>query len=531
MQRIDPSGARDRLPLYGSAVSRQLEHAALQDLPPHTLMQRAADAVFRLGRALHPHARHVWIACGPGNNGGDGLLAAVAWHRLMQQTGGRVTVSWHGDEQRLPDDARHALGLARAAGLHWADAPPDDFDLAIDAILGLGARPHLPGHPTTSPLDRWIAHLQASRAPVLCVDLPSGLDPDTGQWHPDGPALPAGPRHTLALLTLKPGLFTAGGRDAAGEVWFDDLLVAPPTLPPDAWLYAPGPAATPRRQRHGVHKGSHGDLMVIGGQDMVVDGRGMTGAALLAARAGLNAGAGRVFVGLLGSAQAPALRVDPQCPELMFRDAAALVRSERCRHATTVCGCGGGEAVRAVLPELLQHSPWLVLDADALNAIAEEPAWQQALAQRAARGQISVLTPHPLEAARLLGTSTAAVQAHRLQAAQALCQRLQCTVVLKGSGSVIAAPGRVPVINPSGNALLATAGTGDVLAGLLGACLMVPSTPDNAPSTPDEGWGAAFEAACLAVYAHGRLADLWPEHETLTASGLARALRPDAISR
>ena len=160
----------------------------------------------------------------------------------------------------------------------------------------------------------------------------------------------------------------------------------------------------------------------------------------------------------------------------------------------------------ASLPRLLVSARQLVLDADALNTLARNPAWHPVLAAR--KAGTTALTPHPLEAARLLGCSTAEVQANRLASAQALAHTFQCTVVLKGSGSIIASPTEVPRINPTGNARLATAGTGDVLAGLLGSLMA-------------QGYGS-FEAACHACYRHGHVADRWAMASTLTAPDLAR---------
>jgi ADP-dependent NAD(P)H-hydrate dehydratase / NAD(P)H-hydrate epimerase len=161
-----------------------------------------------------------------------------------------------------------------------------------------------------------------------------------------------------------------------------------------------------------------------------------------------------------------------------------------------------------VLPQVLSQSPRLVLDADALNAIAQDSALQTQLAARAQRSYATILTPHPLEAARLLGCGTAQVQAHRLQAAQQLANTFQCTVVLKGAGSIVAAPGQLPCINGSGNAKLATGGTGDVLAGATGAHLAAGHS--------------AFQAACTAAHQHGKVADDWPVHSPLTASQIAK---------
>jgi ADP-dependent NAD(P)H-hydrate dehydratase / NAD(P)H-hydrate epimerase len=259
--------------------------------------------------------------------------------------------------------------------------------------------------------------------------------------------------------------------------------------------------------------------VVIGGQDISIEGAGMTGAAVLAARAALHSGAGRVYLCPLGADDAASPAWDPTSPELMFRRWSALQNSELLKRACVVCGCGGGHAVSAVLSETLQSARTLVLDADGLNAVAGSPALQDAVRQRMARNQTTVLTPHPLEAARLLGIDTAAVMADRLAAARALSERFGCICVLKGSGTVVCAPGETPRINPSGNAALATAGTGDVLAGLIGAALAAPET----------GRSALLRVAD-AVYHHGWLADRWVADTisngycaTLTAGALARA--------
>jgi hydroxyethylthiazole kinase-like uncharacterized protein yjeF len=475
MQRITPGRP---WPLFGTAATRSLERRAAAALAPHTLMQRAGLAVARVALALAPHARTIWIACGPGNNGGDGYEAAM--HLALW--GKKPLVTWPGDESRLPPDARMSWQRAREAGVLFVAEAPDAWDLGIDALLGLGVT-----RAPDEPLLHWIGQLNAGPAPVLAIDLPCGLDADTGQ----GAAVRA--RHTLSLLTLKPGLFTGSGRDAAAQVWFDDLGVDSSGETPTALLAAPEATAA---RLHASHKGSRGDVAVIGGAP------GMTGAALLAASAALYGGAGRVFVGLLDDAPRAA---DGLEPELMFRpwkslDVAAM---------SVACGCGGGEAVRSVLHRVLSTAPALVLDADGLNAIAADTQLQALLRARSARtDRCTVLTPHPLEAARLLGSTTGQVQAGRLAAAGALAERFACCVVLKGSGTVISAPGRPPAINPTGNGRLATAGTGDVLAGMIAARL--------ASGTQ------AFEAACHAVYAHGLAADQWPTHEPLTAGTLAR---------
>ncbi|WP_066710332.1 bifunctional ADP-dependent NAD(P)H-hydrate dehydratase/NAD(P)H-hydrate epimerase [Curvibacter delicatus] len=468
-------------PLHQVAITRQLEATLADRLPPHTLMQRAGLATARLALALAPHASTFWLACGPGNNGGDGLEAAMH----LQQWGKTALVSWLGTPQEAPADARASYARAQAAGVRFLDAPPAACDCCIDALLGIGVT-----RPAEGRLAEWIAHINTLSVPVLAVDLPSGLNADTGAC--DGPGVRA--THTLSLLTLKPGLFTGQGRDAAGEVWFESLGAENVAAPPAQATLSGAPL--PHARPHASHKGSYGDVAVIGGAP------GMTGAALLAACAALHQGAGRVFVGLLDGGS---LGVDANHPELMFRPLEALDSAQ----LTVVCGCGGGTAIATQLPRFLSKAPLAVIDADALNSIANDSQLQQQLRARHARGRQTVLTPHPLEAARLLDTTTAAVQHDRLATAQQLAQRFYCTVVLKGSGTVIATPGITPAINPTGNALLATAGTGDVLAGMIGARLA------NGRS--------AFQAACEAVWLHGRAADTWPHDQALTAGALAHA--------
>jgi ADP-dependent NAD(P)H-hydrate dehydratase / NAD(P)H-hydrate epimerase len=519
-------------PLYSVASTRAIEQYAAAQLPPHQLMTRAGLCVAQLARALAPHARCIWIACGPGNNGGDGLVAATHLHHWAQAIGRTaqvVVTHWQGmptQDRPIAPDALHALGLARSAGVHFASQPPEHFDLAIDAVYGIGlTRP-----PPQGSMEHWLGLLHNTQQTVLCVDVPSGLDADTGNWvSTDLKRQHAtGNRHTLALLTLKPGLLTADGRDAAGQVWFDDLQVEPsaharPSARLNGWAT---PAQAPMKQPHASHKGSFGDVVVVGGQDLAVNGSGMTGAAVLAARAALHAGAGRVYVGLLG-AQTPtaasAVHWDPASPELMFRDVHTLIESPLLVSAAVVCGCGGGSAVATILRTVLSRAHTLVLDADALNAVTENAALQALLSERSNRGWFTVLTPHPLEAAKLLGSSTAQVMANRLEAAQALSERFNVVCVLKGSGTVISAPGQTPLINPTGNSTLATAGTGDVLAGMLGSALAQPNwMPEQrhqrlAQAVFQHGWLAdewqadaglsGFETGCRSAMTAGRLAD------------------------
>ncbi|HET7525875.1 MAG TPA: NAD(P)H-hydrate dehydratase [Burkholderiaceae bacterium] len=479
--------------LHLATACRAIERTAAERLPPHTLMARAGEAVARLALAIAPHARTIDVWCGPGNNGGDGFVAA-SWLRTWGKDARLIVV---GDPARGPDDARHAWQHAREAGVPVLEGMPERVhaELAIDALLGLGVN-----RPLDGALASAVGRLNASDAPVLAIDVPSGLHSNTGVAQ--GVAVHAA--HTVSLLALKPGLFTAHGRDHAGRVWFDDLGVAATSSPVElAGREVARALAAPRL--HAQHKGSFGDAVIIGGA------AGMLGAAALAARAALAAGAGRVYVGLLAAPDAA--RCEAGQPELMSRTMVQLLVPSVLDAATVVCGCGGGDAVREVLPFVLHHAQRLVLDADALNVVAGDTALTRALRARAERGLTSVLTPHPLEAARLLGVQSAEVQADRLQAADRLAATLQCTVLLKGSGSIVATPGRVTSINPTGDARLATAGTGDVLAGWLGGTWAAHASVAD-----------AHAVARAAAWLHGSAVDHAPPIGPLRASLLIEAI-------
>jgi len=480
-------------PLHPATACRAIEREAAAALPPHTLMARAGEAVARLALALAPHARTIELWCGPGNNGGDGFVAAT-WLRAWGKDARLVLL---GDPERAPPDARHAWQAARTAGVPVVPGMPDrvQAELAIDALLGLGVNRALDGA-----LAAAVNRLNDGRCPVLAVDLPSGLDSDTGVVH--GAAVRAA--HTLALLALKPGLFTAQGRDHAGQVWFDDLMVAA-TAGACELAGSEAAHALSAARSHAQHKGSFGDAVVVGGAS------GMVGAAVLAARAALAAGAGRVYLGLLATVE-PAW-FEPASPELMSRTLAQLLVPTALDEATLVCGCGGGAAVREVLPTVLHHARRLVLDADGLNTVAADAGLARALRARAARGLATVLTPHPLEAARLCHTGSRDVQADRLQTAQQLADAMQCTVLLKGSGSIVATPGHPPSINPTGDARLGSAGSGDVLAGWIGGIWAAHAAT-----------ASAHTVAQAAAWLHGAAVEHGPRSGPLRASRLIEAM-------
>lgn len=493
-------------PLHDIAASRELEKAALQQRPAHQLIEQAGAAVARLAMALVPHGRSAVVLAGPGNNGGDALIAA----RWLAARGWRLQVYRFGPEPAAGSDAAHALRAAVDAGLEIrrglptvdshpspgsspasgsasqpasnptssaasnsasgspsgpasgttasaasgsiAGPAPDSIDLWIDGLLGLGAHRAPEG-------DIAAAIRLANRhpAPTLAIDLPSGLHADTGQTC-GADTICAD--HTLSLLTLKPGLVTGEGRAYAGRLWFDDLGVTPS---PATAHWVGLDALTEWHQQHPrgatSHKGRHGDVVVLGGAP------GMRGAAWLAATAALTAGAGRVYAALPDDDGQPW----PARPELMHWPAQRWRQPQAWRDAVVVCGCGGGTGILPWLDAVLHEARHLVLDADGLNLVADDEALRKRLAARRSHGLQTMLTPHPLEAARLLGLAgAAAIQSDRLAAAKALAERFDCTVVLKGSGTVTASPGHLPDINSSGSPALATAGTGDVLAGWAG---------------------------------------------------------------
>jgi hydroxyethylthiazole kinase-like uncharacterized protein yjeF len=279
---------------------------------------------------------------------------------------------------------------------------------------------------------------------------------------------------TVTFIGDKPGLHTGHGVDAAGHVVIEPIGTdAPASSGHLIDIDDFGTVRLPRR--HDTHKGTYGNLVVVGG------GRGMVGAALLAGRAALRLGAGRVYVDAIG---APEFRVDPACPELMFRPLSEL---DDLQAIVVGCGLGADGSARAALASVLARRAPLVADADALNLIAADPELQR---HASGRDAALVLTPHPLEAARLLGCTASSVQADRALAARRLAQHFNCTAVLKGAGTIVARPDGQYAINPTGSPALATAGTGDVLAGMIGALI----------AQGHEAWSATQAA----VWLHGR---------------------------
>jgi hydroxyethylthiazole kinase-like uncharacterized protein yjeF len=494
--------------LYRTDELRRFEERAQAGLPPGTLMQRAGRSaanwidVWLRGRRGHGPASGdgvVLFLCGPGNNGGDGYACAAAL-----QTMGYRCVCW------TPRNGHR--GDALAARRQWEQSggrvtdtlpPSSEVAVAVDALFGIGMARAL-DEPFLGAL-RWT---QAQSLPLLALDLPSGLDAGTGAWAGGVAGTPA--LATITFLGDKPGLHTFEGIDAAGEITLAGLDVQDPQPAGLGRLNGPEQfSRVLRRRPANSNKGDFGSLAVVGGAP------GMAGAALLAARAGLRLGAGKVYVAFPAPSS---MAVDPVQPELMIRAASEI--SDLGADALVVgCGLGTGEAARACVLQSLAFAGPLLLDADALNLLAKDKALRTALCERAAGG--TVVTPHPGEAGRLLGLTSAQVQADRIGHALALARELGAVVVLKGAGSVIALPpaleraaGMPYAVNPTGTSALASAGTGDVLSGMIGALL-------SAGACANEDPPSLLESVLAGVWLHGRAAQDFGATVGLCASDVA----------
>ena len=408
-------------PIYLTEDIRRMEHAAGADA---ALMERAGAAAAELALTLAgDKGKDVLVLAGPGNNGGD---ARVVAERLKEKFF-RVHVASQVDQ-----------------------IPQKSWGLVIDGLFGIGLARDVAGEYAAL-----VDYANRQRCPVLALDIPSGVHSDTGRVL--GRAVRA--THTVTFIALKPGLLTLDGPDHCGEIVVSELDLAVTELAvPTAWVAEPGLFRNLLKPRpRNFHKGMAGSVAVLGGA------AGMSGAALLAGRAALKMGAGRVYVGLLEEN----LSLDFQNPELMLRhpddalgqDLDALVVGP---------GIGQGERAETLVGAALASDLPCVVDADALNLISENEDLRHACARRTAD---TLLTPHPAEAARLLALSTADVQADRVKAAKILAANLNAHVVLKGAGSILVARDGHWFVNTSGNPGMASAGMGDVLAGILGALL------------------------------------------------------------
>jgi len=458
-------------PIYFSHEIRLLEQQVLE-AGVADLMERAGLAAAKLARELLAGKTSVLVIAGPGNNGGDALVAA----RHLKSWWFRVAVVLAGDAAKLPLDATNALQAWRAAGGEVLEAIPPalKWDLVIDGLLGIGLARELSG--------RYLELVRAinrMNLPVLALDVPSGLDADAGQTF--RAAVRAS--HTLTFIALKPGLLTAYGPDYCGQIHVDTLGLDPADLvkPFGRLLQQKEVSAALKPRPRNSHKGMLGSVGILGGAPS------MCGAALLASRAALKLGAGRVYAALL-SDSAPA--VDMGQPELMLCSTERLFQLDHL--SCLVAGPGLGQSTEAaqLLAKALETELPLVLDADALNLLASHIELQSLVKNR--RGG-TILTPHPAEAARLMGSTTHDIQQERVASATLIAKRLNSQVVLKGAGSICALPDETWFINPTGNPGLSSAGMGDVLSGMIAALIAQRLKP--------------MEALLLAVYLHGAAAD------------------------
>jgi ADP-dependent NAD(P)H-hydrate dehydratase / NAD(P)H-hydrate epimerase len=459
-------------PVYLTAGVRAIEAAAAALPSPPQLMEKAGLAAAEIARDLSGNGKPILVFAGPGNNGGDAFVLA----RCLKQWWFNVTVVFAGEENKLSADAAAAFRAWRAAGGDTVTPLPAsrDWGLAVDGIFGIGLDRDVSGL-----YAEWIAAIMNCGAPVFALDIPSGLQSDTGRVM--GCATSAA--HTATFIALKPGLLTLDGPDRCGQIHLRTLDVDSKALLPATGRLIGGEilGATLKARPRNSHKGNYGSVGIIGGD------QGMVGAALLAARAALKTGAGRVYAGLLAR-DAPLL--DPAQPELMVRSADEVLKLDHLSCLAVGPGLGLMPDAAFYLGIALNSPLPLVLDADALNLIGAEPTLVDMLKLRDAA---TLLTPHPAEAARLLGKETKQVQCDRVGSATMLAATFKSLVVLKGAGSVCAAPDGTWYINTSGNPGMASAGMGDTLTGMVAAFLAQGVEPRN--------------ALLAAVHLHGAAAD------------------------
>ncbi|NQD38952.1 NAD(P)H-hydrate dehydratase [Permianibacter sp. IMCC34836] len=479
-----PAGA----PVLRPATVLELEAtvAELDGIPTGTLMERAGAAAFVVLRQRWPQAKRLVVVCGRGNNAGDGYVLA----RLGHDAGLQVSVLQLLGERKDSGDAARALARLPVTPHAFEPGLLADADVIVDALFGIGLR----GHPNAA-ASTVIAAINASHKPVLALDIPSGLDAETGA----GASTAVHATVTTTFIARKPGLLTGRAIEAVG-----DLHCCALDLPASSLATAHAVAEhlaladlrtrLPHRRR-ASHKGDHGHVLVIGGA------AGMGGAARLAGEAALRSGAGLVSVYCHRDYQSGLLAARPELMVTGFDgapDGAALTPLVQ-RADVLVVGPGLSTAGWAgpLLEALIHTGKPLLLDADGLNALAHRPATSTPLPQL-------ILTPHPGEAGRLLGISTAEVEVDRYAAANALQARYGGVIVLKGAGTIVTDGERTSVI-AGGNPGMASGGMGDVLAGVIGAL---------------RGQGfSAYDAARLGVALHA-----WAGDQAVAKRGGERGL-------
>jgi len=460
--------------LYRAQDLRELDRIAVTDMgiPGYTLMTRAGTAALHLLRKSWPRARNVVMVCGIGNNGGDGFVLA----RLAHEGGAQVEVLLLGEAASLRGDARRACEAMLKAGVQvspfvaerWPEA-----DVVVDAIFGTGLDREVSGLHREA-----IIVMNRQPAPVLSLDIPSGLHTDTGTAL--GVAVRAS--KTLTFIGLKQGLFTGQGPDYGGEIYFDGLEV-----PAEIYQKVPAPAfrvastlmqsLLPPRARI-AHKGHHGHVLVVGGE------QGMAGAVRLAGEAAARVGAGLVSMAThpAHAAALTAARPELMCHGLVDSEALSALL-DKVSVLAVGPGLGCAEWGRQLFGAVLESTLPMVVDADALNLLAQEPL----------RRNHWILTPHPGEAARLLNVTAGEVQADRWQAVRELHKRYGGVVILKGAGTLVCNGHEPLALSDTGNPGMAAGGMGDVLTGVIAGLLAQGLNP--------------WQAALAGVYLHGCAGD------------------------
>lgn len=461
--------------LFTVAQLRELERRAMEDarIPAATLMQRAGEAAWQQLKVQWPGAAHLLVLCGAGSNAGDGYVLA---NRALSE-GLKVTVLTLGDRLHLPQAASDMRGsfLKAGGGERAFEGRLPAADVIVDALLGIGIDRSVHGE--------WlklIKEVNASGMPVLSIDIPTGLNADNGTEM--GAAIRAD--LTITYIALKTGLFTGAGPECSGLLRFDNLQVPPNvygSLTPrarrlrSAAMRETGLAV----RRRDANKGDFGRVLIVGGD------HGMGGAVRLTAEAALRSGAGLVTVATQGAHLPGLLAGVPEALGYGIETADDLKPLlERASVVAVGPGLGKSHWGRMLLNRVMAFDMPLVVDADALNLLAEAPhkhgRW--------------ILTPHPGEAGRLLGTDTATVQRDRYACVERIAERFDAVTVLKGAGSLVAAHGEVTAVCTAGNPGMAAPGMGDVLTGVIAALV---------------GQGLPLaEAARQGVYMHAAAGDL-----------------------
>ena len=471
-----------RLPnaLYTAEEVRELDRLAIEafGIAGATLMEHAGKAAFDAMREKWPRARKIAVLVGTGNNGGDGFVVAA----LAKAAGYEVRLWQVGEGSRVKGDALTMAQRWQAAGGAIETYHPDldlgGSEIMVDALLGTGLNSEVKGV--------WADAIQAinnSHAAVLALDIPSGLDANTGAVL--GIAVNA--HLTVTFIGLKRGLMTGTGPRHVGQLVYDDCHVPPTVLmkiqPSCSRLGFRGLGHLLGPRPRDMHKGQCGHVLVIGGES------GMSGAVRLGAEAAARVGAGLVSV---ATRPVHAANISAACPEVMAHpvDTVAALKPLLANASVIAIGPGLGQSdwSKQMLSAVLEQDRPMVVDADALNLLAVEPLSRKQW----------ILTPHPGEAARLLATDTATIQQDRFAAVQALQQRYGGTVVLKGAGTLVASANMPVGLCSEGNPGMASGGMGDVLTGVIAGLL--------AQRTQAETMQAL--AARLGVCVHGRAADI-----------------------